>query len=308
MIIMIEIKGLTKMYDNLHGINGIDLKIETGVSLGLLGRNGAGKTTLVRTLIGLLRADSGEATINGISAISDPDSVRKTIGYLPEVFGLYNEMTVYNILDYTARLHQMDKSDITDRIAYLLDRLELSDIKGMKTGSLSKGLRQKVGFARALVNDPQVVFLDEPTSGLDPIAARGIESLVMELKKDGKTLLITSHILPETEKMCDSVAIIKGGQLVTSGSLAEVKRKYAEPSVIVRLQDAGNATKAVELLRPMFKECISASDSTITISSGETDSAMALINKRLVGADLAVIEIRREESSLDDVYFKAMEA
>jgi len=306
MILMIEVKGLTKMYDNVHGINGIDLKIETGVSLGLLGRNGAGKTTLVRTLIGLLRANSGEATINGISAISDPASVRKVIGYLPEVFGLYNDMTVYNILDYTARLQQMDKADRRDRIAYLLDRLELSDIKGMKTGSLSKGLRQKVGFARALVNDPQVVFLDEPTSGLDPIAARGIESLVMELKKDGKTLLITSHILPETEKMCDSIAIIKDGRLVTSGSLADVKRKYSEPSVIVRMQDAGNATKAVELLRPMFKEGITTSDNTITIHACETDGAMSLINKKLVSADLAVIEIRRQESSLDDVYFKAM--
>lgn len=303
---MIEIKGLTKMYDNVHGINGIDLKIETGVSMGLLGRNGAGKTTLVRTLIGLLKPDSGEATVNGISAIADPASVRKIIGYLPEVFGLYNDMTVYNIMDYTARLHGMERDDRSDRIEYLLDRLELTDIKNMKAGSLSKGLRQKVGFARALVNDPQVIFLDEPTSGLDPIAARGIEGIIDELKKDGKTLLITSHIMPEAEKMCDSVAIIKEGHLVTSGSLADVKRKYSEPSVVVRLQDAGTTARAVALLRTMFKEGIETSDSIVTIHSGEPDSAMTMINKKLVNADISVVEIHRQESSLDDVYFKAM--
>jgi ABC-2 type transport system ATP-binding protein len=294
------------MYDNVHGINCIDLKIGTGISLGLLGRNGAGKTTLVRTLIGLLKPDSGEATINGINAIADPASVRKVIGYLPEVFGLYNDMTVYNILDYTARLYRMEKADRSDRIEYLLDRLELNDIKSMKTGSLSKGLRQKVGFARALVNDPQVIFLDEPTSGLDPIAARGIEGLIVELKKEGKTLLITSHIMPEAEKMCDSVAIIKEGHLVTSGSLADVKRKYSEPSVVVRLQDLGTTARAVALLRTMFKEGIEASDSIITIHSGEPDSTMTMINKKLVNADISVVEIRRQESSLDDVYFRAM--
>jgi ABC-2 type transport system ATP-binding protein len=305
---MIEIKGLTKMYDDVHGINGIDLEIGNGVSMGLLGRNGAGKTTLVRTLIGLLKPDSGAASINDISVIDDPASARKIIGYLPEVFGLYNDMTVYNILDYTARLHGIEKNDRGPWIDYLLERLELDGIKNMKAGALSKGLRQKVGFARALVNDPQVLFLDEPTSGLDPIAARGIEDLVRELKSDGRTLLITSHILPEAEKMCDSVALIKEGRLVTSGSLAEIKRKYSRPSVIVRLQDTNMMARAVELLRSMFNEGIEASENTVTIQAAECDSTMALINKKLVNADIPVVEIRCRESSLDDVYFKAMGA
>ena len=304
---MIEINGLTKMYDNEHGIKGIDLKIETGVSLGLLGRNGAGKTTLVRTLIGLLKPDSGAATINDLDVIGNPAAVRKVIGYLPEVFGLYNDMTVYNILDYAGRLHRMEKDDRKDRIEYLLDRLELNSISNMKAGTLSKGLRQKVGFARALVNDPQVVFLDEPTSGLDPIAARGIESLVAELKKDGKTLLITSHILPEAEKMCDAVALIKNGQLVASGSLAQVKRKYSEPAIVIRLRDADSSAKAAALIRGNFKHDIEQSDGIITIHTQDLDTATPLINKKLVEANLPVLEIKRQESSLDDVYFKAME-
>ncbi|WP_325381191.1 ABC transporter ATP-binding protein [Methanocella sp.] len=304
---MIEIERLTKMYDATHGIREIDLTVNRGVSLGLLGRNGAGKTTLVRTLIGLLKPNSGKAIVNGIDVSSDPVSVRKVIGYLPEVFGLYNDMTVYNTLDYTGRLHRIEARDRSDRIEYLLDRLELTEIKNMKTGALSKGLRQKVGFARALVNDPQVVFLDEPTSGLDPIAARGIESLIAELKKDGKTLLITSHIMPEAEKMCDCVALIKDGRLIASGKISDIKKKYSEPAVIVRLQDPASAGQAATMLRAMLPG-VEATDSTVTIHGADPDKTTLMINRKLFEANIPVLEIRRQESSLDDVYFKAMEA
>ena len=165
---MIEIKGLTKMYDDVHGIKDITLTVNKGVSLGLLGRNGAGKTTLVRTLIGLIKPDSGQAIINGFDVAEDSASVRKLIGYLPETFGLYNDMTVYGILDYTARLYRMEKQDRADRIEYLLDTLELNEIKNMKAGTLSKGLRQKVGFARALVNDPAISFPGRADVGPGP--------------------------------------------------------------------------------------------------------------------------------------------
>ncbi|HMK45755.1 MAG TPA: ABC transporter ATP-binding protein [Methanocella sp.] len=295
------------MYDNVHGIHGIDFEIGDGVSLGLLGRNGAGKTTLVRALIGLIKPDSGSAVINGFNVITRPDSVRKVVGYLPEVFGLYNDMTVYDILDYTGRLYCMRKTDRSDSIEYLLDRLELSDIRNMKAGALSKGLRQKVGFARALVNDPQVVFLDEPTSGLDPIASRGIENLIAELKNDGKTFLITSHILPEAEKMCDYVALIKGGGLIASGRISDIKKKYSEPTVIIRLQDEASAGLAAKLLKTMLPG-VETSESTVTVLGAGLDKTMLTVNKKLVEANIPVLEIHRQEASLDDVYFRVMEA
>ncbi len=200
----------------------------------------------------------------------------------------------------------MEKQDRADRIDYLLDTLELNEIKNMKAGTLSKGLRQKVGFARALVNDPAIVFLDEPTSGLDPVAARSMERVIDELKKDGKTLLITSHILPEAEKMCDSVALIKTGHLVASGSLAEIKKKYSEPAIIIRLQDAGSMGRAVELLKASITGSIESSDSTLVIHASELDRATPLINRKLMDANIPILEIKRQESSLDDVYFKAM--
>jgi ABC-2 type transport system ATP-binding protein len=216
---MIEACGLTKMYDGTHGIKKVDLTITTGTSLGLLGRNGAGKTTLIRTLAGLLKPDSGSARINGL----EPSSARKLIGYLPEAFGLYDDMTVQDLLDYTGRLYGIDAAARRERISMLLKRFELFDARNMKAGALSKGMRQKVGFARALINAPPVLFLDEPTSGLDPIAARDIEHLITQLKNEGKTILITSHILPEVGKMCDSLAIIKDGSIVFSGSTGAVK-------------------------------------------------------------------------------------
>ena len=295
------------MYDNVHGITGIDLNIDKGTSMGLLGRNGAGKTTLVRTLIGLLKPDSGEATVDGIDVVKDPASIRKMIGYLPESFGLYSDMTVYDILDYTAKLHRIEKAERAARIEGLLNKFEISDIRGMKTGTLSKGLRQKVGFARALVNEPKILFLDEPTTGLDPIASRGIENLILELKKEDRTILITSHILPEAEKMCDSVTLIKEGHMVASGKIDEVKKKYSAPSIMFRLPDKQSAAQAMSIIGTLSSGNIENSDNRLTIYLSDPDRLTPVINKKLVEANIPVLEIRTQMSSLDDVYFKAME-
>jgi ABC-2 type transport system ATP-binding protein len=304
---MIETKDLTKMYDEAHGISGITLEISNGTSMSLLGRNGAGKTTLIRTLLGLLKPNSGGAIINGIDVVADAQDVRKITGYLPEAFGLYNDMTVTEILDYAAKLERIETTEREDRIHSLLERLDLTDIKDMKAGNLSKGLSQKVGFARALLNDPQVIFLDEPTSGLDPVAARTMENLVNDLKHEGKTLLITSHILPEVEKMCDHVSLIKKGHLLTSGTLEEVKSKYCKPVILIRLADEKSARQAVLLLRKSFKEPIDQEENKIVVQTNDPDDVAASINKKLEEANLAVYEMKKQDSSLDDAYFKAME-
>ncbi|WP_231845191.1 ABC transporter ATP-binding protein [Methanocella paludicola] len=306
-ITMIITKGLTKMYDDVHGIRGIDLTVRDGASLGLLGRNGAGKTTLIRALIGLIKADSGIATVNGLDINADADRVRKVIGYLPEAYGLYDEMTVYNILDYTARLHRIEAPARKQRIEELLRTFELESYRNMKAGTLSKGLRQKLGFARALVNDPQVIFLDEPTSGLDPIAARSIENIVAGLKRQGKTVLITSHILPEVEKMCDDIALIKEGRIVVSGRLEDIKRQYAMPSVIVRLKDHESVGRAMLLLKPMVTGRMEPLDDGLTVYTQDPDSVTPIVNKALMDASIPVLEIKRAEESLGDIYFKVLE-
>ncbi len=295
------------MYDGVHGIRGIDLTVRDGASLGLLGRNGAGKTTLIRTLIGLIRADSGTATVNGMDINTDSDKIRKVIGYLPEAYGLYDEMAVYNILDYTARLHRIEAPARKQRIEELLRTFELKSYKNMKAGTLSKGLRQKLGFARALVNDPQVIFLDEPTSGLDPIAARSIENIVAGLKRQGKTVLITSHILPEVEKMCDDIALIKEGRIVVSGRLEDIKRQYAMPSILVRLKDHESVGRAQMLLRPVITDKIEPLDDGLTVFTSDPDSVTPIVNRALLDANIPVLEIKRAEESLGDIYFKVLE-
>jgi ABC-2 type transport system ATP-binding protein len=165
-----------------------------------------------------------------------------------------------------------------------------------------------VGFARALLNNPEVVFLDEPTSGLDPVAARMMENLVNDLKHEGKTLLITSHILPEVEKMCDHVSLIKQGHLLTTGTLDEIKNQYCKPSILIRLRDEKSAQQAINLLKKSFKEPIEREDNKIILHTNEADEFTAAINKQLEEANLPVYEIKKQEASLDDAYFKAMEA
>jgi len=305
---MIETKDLTKMYDATHGIADVTVDISSSTSMALLGRNGAGKTTLIRTLLGLLKPNSGSATINGIDVVTDPKDVRRVVGYLPEAFGLYNDMTVIEILDYAGKLERIETNKRAVRIQSLLQRLELTDIKDMKAGKLSKGLTQKVGFARALLNDPDVVFLDEPTSGLDPVAARTMENLVNDLKHGGKTLLITSHILPEVEKMCDHVSLIKQGRLLTTGTLDEIKNQYCKPTILIRLRDEKSAQQAINLLKKSFKEPIEREDNKIILHTNEADEITAAVNKQLEEANLPVYEIKKQEASLDDAYFKAMEA
>jgi len=305
---MIETKDLTKMYDATHGIADVTVDISSSTSMALLGRNGAGKTTLIRTLLGLLKPNSGSATINGIDVVTDPKDVRRVVGYLPEAFGLYNDMTVIEILDYAGKLERIETNKRAVRIQSLLQRLELTDIKDMKAGKLSKGLTQKVGFARALLNDPDVVFLDEPTSGLDPVAARTMENLVNDLKHEGKTLLITSHILPEVEKMCDHVSLIKQGHLLTTGTLDEIKNQYCKPTILIRLRDEKSAQQAINLLKKSFKEPIEREDNKIILHTNEADEITAAVNKQLEEANLPVYEIKKQEASLDDAYFKAMEA
>lgn len=304
---MITTKGLTKLYDGKHGIRNIDIKVGKGTAIGLLGRNGAGKTTLIRTLIGLLKPDGGEAYIDNIDVIAEPNNVRKVIGYLPEAYGLYDEMSAYRLLDYAARLYRIEAPARKERIMTLLDVFELSPVKDMPVGKLSKGNRQKIAFARALLNDPPVIFLDEPTSGLDPIAARSVESIVAGLKHEGKTLVITSHIMSEAEKMCDDVALIKDGTIRISGPIGEIKRKYASPMIIIRLQGLQHVEHAASLLKPIFNERFEVLDDGVSIATAAPETVTPMVNKLFTDANIPVLEIKQTEESLGDIYFKVME-
>ncbi|MCD1295240.1 ABC transporter ATP-binding protein [Methanocella sp. CWC-04] len=305
---MITAKGLTKLYDGKHGIRNIDLYVRKGSTFGFLGKNGSGKTTTIKILIGLLKPDSGIASVGGYDVSSDPMPVRRMIGYLPETVGLYEYLTAFDTLDYTARLHRIKAGDRKERIEHILKDLDLYDSRNIKIGNFSKGMRQKLALGRALINDPDVLFLDEPTSGLDPQASRNIEALIKDLKKEGKTVFITSHILSEVEKMCDSVSILKEGTIRASGSMADIKAKYSSPSILVRVSGAPlNAEKAAGILVSIGAEQVEVLDDCVSLKTGRPEELMPAVNRALLEANIPVVELKRMEPALEDVYFKVME-
>ncbi|WP_158308849.1 ABC transporter ATP-binding protein [Methanocella arvoryzae] len=280
------------------------MNIRSGTCFGFIGANGAGKTTTIKILVGLLKPETGTAIVSGYDVRAEPEKVRKIVGYLPDTYGLYDYMSGYDIVDYTARLHGFNTRERKEIVEYLLKKLDLFEARNQKVGRYSKGMRQKVALARALVNDPDVLFLDEPTSGLDPVAARNIEDLIKSLTREGKTIFITSHVLPEVEKVCGHLAIIKSGTIVAAGSMDDMRRKFYAPAIRIKVSGlAAGANKALAVLGGLGK--VELADDYIYIH-GDRDALAPEINRRLASAGISIMEMSSNIQSLEDVYFKVM--
>lgn len=236
---MIEIKNLTKSYNKKKiVVNDISFNINNGEIFGLLGPNAAGKTTTVRILSTILKPDSGTVFINGIDIVKEPVKIRKMIGVLPEEVGLYDRLTPREMLFYYGRLHEMNKDKIKKRTDELFEKLKLNEFANARNSTLSKGTKQKISVARAFLHDPDVLFLDEPTAGIDVMSARAIKEMIVEAKKQQKTVLFSTHIMSEAEKICDRIAIIDKGKIIALGTLSELKsitHKTDLENVFVRL-------------------------------------------------------------------------
>lgn len=230
----IVIENLTKRYGNQKAVDNISLKVATGEILGFLGPNGAGKTTTMKIITNFIAADEGEVYIGGKSLKDDPLEIKKHIGYLPENNPLYYEMPVIDYLEFCARLYNIEKSKVGSRVAEMVRITGLNSEKHKKIYELSKGFRQRVGLAQAMIHDPEILILDEPTSGLDPNQIAEIRKLIRELGRE-KTVILSTHILPEVEATCDRIFIINKGRLVADGT-AESLRKKAQGSDIVRVR------------------------------------------------------------------------
>ncbi|MDP4180159.1 MAG: ATP-binding cassette domain-containing protein [Bacillota bacterium] len=236
---MVNVDKLTKEFGKSKAVDSISFEIKKGEVFGLLGENGAGKTTTLRMLATMLKPTSGAAYINGININKDPQAARFCIGILfGGETGLYDRLTVYENISYFGELNDMDKNTIKRRIEELAKAFEMEGYINKKASKLSKGMKQKVAFARAIAHDPEVMFFDEPTSGLDVSAARNVHDFILECKKKGKTILFSSHTMSEVEKLCDRVGVIHKGKLIDIGSIAEFKRKYDNESfeeIFIRL-------------------------------------------------------------------------
>ncbi len=229
---MLEVKNLTKRFGDLIAVNNISFSAGQGEIFGLLGENGAGKTTTLRLLATMLKATSGTATLNGYDLIDEPEKVRSSIGILfGGESGLYDRLTAAENIAYFGELNNMSRQEIKKRIAELGEAFEMTDYMDRKAGKFSKGMKQKVAFARSIVHNPAIMLFDEPTSGLDVSAIRNVHDFIMACKQAGKTIVLSSHNMSEVEKLCDRIGIIHKGRLVAVGSIPQLLEEHGGSSL-----------------------------------------------------------------------------
>lgn len=219
---MIDIQSISKKFSEVQALKSVSLQVQPGEIVGLLGANGAGKTTLLRILYGLIGADSGAISVDGVSVQSDPDGVRAKLGVLPDSGGLYQRLTARENMAYFGRLYGVGKAELEDRIEQCIKMLEMQDIIDRRCQGFSLGQRTKVALARAILHKPDYLMLDEPTNGLDVLTTRAVRELLLSLKAEGRGVLFSSHLMHEVANLCDRVIIIREGAIVMAGSVDEV--------------------------------------------------------------------------------------
>src|SRR6266403_4982263 len=240
--------GLTRTYGAMTALNSLDLTVNRGDLFGFIGSNGAGKTTTLRILATFLAPSAGHARVLGHDVVSDADAVRHVIGYMPDFFGVYKDMEVTEYLDFFGACYKIPTAQREKTVSDVLELVGLSEKKGALIGALSRGMQQRLGLARVLIHDPQLLLLDEPASGLDPRARIEMMAILQELQRLGKACIISSHILSELETLCNQVAIIEKGQLIYTGPAQGVRDQMATGRVFwVRI--IGDETRAIQLLK-----------------------------------------------------------
>jgi len=301
---MIETKNLTKNYGNLTAVDDLNLTIKDGDIFGFIGPNGAGKTTTMRILVTLLEPTRGSAFINGLNVTKDGKKVRRMVGYMPDFMGVYDDLKVFEYLEFFAAAFGIERKKRKSIVEGVLELTDLETKKSATVDSLSRGMQQRLGLARVLIHDPKVLILDEPASGLDPRARIEIRELLRELKRMGKTIMISSHILSELEEICDHVGIIEHGRLVFSGTLEEIRPRLGIESK-VRVRVADHQDKAIELLSalPQVRQ-VQALGNEIAVTFHEGKDANGIVARILVNADLDIISLQPERLKLDDAFLQ----
>ncbi|ALC91014.1 ABC transporter [Bacillus sp. FJAT-18017] len=303
---MIEIINLTKRYGKFTALDSLNLSIEKGTVFGFVGANGAGKSTTFSILATLLAPTSGTAYINGCNIASDPAAVRRQLGYMPDFFGVYDQLKAIEYLDFYGSSYGIPAAERAKLIPQLLELVNLTHKADSYVDVLSRGMKQRLCLARSLIHDPEVLILDEPASGLDPRARVEMREILKELKNMGKTILISSHILPELSEMCDSIGIIDRGRLVAQGSVSEIQlRLKGEKLITVKVW--GNLETASAFFEDQYQvsrvETREDGNSLQFVFSGSEEEQFNLL-KKAVDSGIMLTSFSETESNLEDVFME----
>jgi ABC-2 type transport system ATP-binding protein len=299
---MIEITHFRKQYGDFTAVEDLSLSIAEGEMFGFIGPNGAGKSTTIRFLATLLRATSGEATVNGYSVTKDPMGVRRSVGYMPDDFGVYDGMKVWEFLDFFAVAYQIPKTRRKQVICDVLELLDLTHKRDDFVNGLSRGMKQRLCLAKTLVHDPPVLILDEPTSGLDPRARLEVKALFRELRRMKKTILISSHILTELADCCTSIGIIERGQLLLHGPMSDVYNRIRRNRVIeIKFLDKMEAGLSIIRSQPQMRD-LQIEDHHVVVELEADEPAVAALLDQLLAAGVRVRSFADKDPTLEDVF------
>lgn len=302
----IRCEGLTKHYGKIAALNGLNLSVEEGSVFGFLGPNGAGKTTTVKLLTGLSTSSGGRAWVAGEEVSSNATSLRSKIGYLPEEPAFYNWMTGREFLSFVGKLHHLPSREIRQRCDELLELVDLQEASGRRIGGYSRGMRQRLGIAQALINRPRILFLDEPCSALDPVGRRGMLSVIERLQAE-TTVFMSTHILSDVERVCDVVGIIDHGELITKARTEQLRERYARSVFEVQFEeDPTLLISTLNLLPWVVKVDVvrGNGEPILRVQAKDVDAAKHILPRLIAESELTLLRYELTLPSLEDIFIE----
>ena len=304
---MLKIRGLHKIYGKYHALGGLDMTVEDGALYGFVGPNGAGKTTAIKIMTGLLRADEGTVHINGVDALENTNGMKAMIGYVPDFFGVYDNLMVWEYMEFFASCYHLDGLMARKRYTAPLEQVGLEDKLEYYVDGLSRGMKQRLCLARALIHDPALLILDEPTSGLDPRTRFEFKEILEELREAGKTILISSHVLSELSELCTDIGIIDQGRMVLEGKIEEILSRVNTSNPLI-ISVYSNRETALSILRshPLV-QTISVRDRDISVRFSGNAQEEAILLRQLTEGGVLVNGFTREKGSLESVFMQLTE-
>jgi ABC-2 type transport system ATP-binding protein len=304
---VVQTKELTKKYGSFVALNRLTLSVERGQILGFVGPNGAGKTTTIKILVGLARPTSGSATVAGADCVAEARKIKRLVGYMPDTFGSYDNMRVSEYLDFFGAAFGIPRRERVRRIEEVLETAAAETFRDLYVEALSHGMKQRVAIARTLLHDPEVLILDEPANGLDPQARIEMRQLLLDLAERGKTLIVTSHVLPELARICHRVAIITRGRLRAFGTLDEITRQLRQlrpmEILLVRAEDLDRAVQMVrQNIEPDAEISSSPTEATVLFRTAKPEEELAGLLMALVTAGIGVAQYREVQTDLEEAF------